>query len=390
MGVAYPIFVQTDPFLGVDHIPHAAGWADSEGRVYLRFNSDGLRGGAEYAVPKPPDTVRIALLGDSFAEAGQVDEEKAFGRVIERNLAKLPVLRGSQLEVINFGVSGYGTGLELLTLRRKVWKYEPDYVLLAFHTGNDITDNHRALASAEYIPYFVLENDELKLDKSYLASQEYRVRSSAGVKLFLMALNRSSTLQLANRARLAVRSRRAADAIQRAVPESVLIEPGIDERVFLPPADDEWADAWRVTEALLARVHQEVTAGGADFFVVTLSNGSQVTPDRQAREAFRGYLRVENLFYPDRRVSEVGSRVGFPVLNLAPVFQKYADSTGRSLHGFNETIGTGHWNEDGHALAGKHISTWLSGHLGREPNLASDPPPTPNRSGSSSLHPQAD
>ncbi len=64
MGVAYPIFVQADPVLGVDHIPNSAGWLDGEGRAYIRYNSDGLRGG-EYAVPKPPNTVRVALLGDS-------------------------------------------------------------------------------------------------------------------------------------------------------------------------------------------------------------------------------------------------------------------------------------------------------------------------------------
>ena len=41
---------------------------------------------------------------------------------------------GKQVEVINFGVSGYGTAQELLTLRQKVWDFSPDIVVLAFTT----------------------------------------------------------------------------------------------------------------------------------------------------------------------------------------------------------------------------------------------------------------
>jgi hypothetical protein len=51
-------------------------------------------------------TLRIAVLGDSFAEALQITMEEAFWSV---ELQGCPSLAGREPEVINFGVSGYGT-----------------------------------------------------------------------------------------------------------------------------------------------------------------------------------------------------------------------------------------------------------------------------------------
>ena len=48
-----------------------------------------------------------------------------------------------------FGVSGYGTAQERsASSRRRVWPYfDPDVVLVATLTGNDIADNHPDLRS---------------------------------------------------------------------------------------------------------------------------------------------------------------------------------------------------------------------------------------------------
>src|SRR6185295_3673698 len=84
-----------------------------------------------------------------------------------------------KIEVINFGVSGYGTTEELLTLREKVWKYSPDLVVLAVTTNNDITDNSRALKKTDDVPYFVYKDGELTLDDSFRASRSFRFGNSA-------------------------------------------------------------------------------------------------------------------------------------------------------------------------------------------------------------------
>jgi hypothetical protein len=64
-----------------------------------------------------------------------------------------------------------------------------------------------------------------------------------------------------------------------------------------------------------------------------------------------------DIFYPDRRIKALGEREGFEVLNLAAPMQAYADEHHVFLAGFKSTkLGVGHWNADGHRLAGELIA----------------------------------
>jgi hypothetical protein len=73
-----------DDVIGATLRPGAASWFTREGRDYIRINSDGLRD-REHGIAKPPDTFRIAVLGDSYAEAKQVPMQKAFWSIMESN-----------------------------------------------------------------------------------------------------------------------------------------------------------------------------------------------------------------------------------------------------------------------------------------------------------------
>src|SRR2546423_4830587 len=125
VGFTYPIFYQPDEVCGYALRPRMQGWYRKEGAAFVRINSEGLRD-REHSKQKPPNTFRIAVLGDSYAEAFQVEQDAAFWSVLERRLNDCSVLEGRKVEVINFGVSGYGTAQELLTLRERVWDYSPD------------------------------------------------------------------------------------------------------------------------------------------------------------------------------------------------------------------------------------------------------------------------
>jgi hypothetical protein len=63
------------------------------------------------------------------------------------------------------------------------------------------------------------------------------------------------------------------------------------------------------------------------------------------------------LFYPDKRIKDLGNKEKFAVLNLAEKMQKYAYVRKIFFHGFQNTVmGEGHWNEKGHDFASKEIS----------------------------------
>lgn len=357
VGYSYPNFYTTDQSRGVALRPGAEGWWRREGEAYVRINSDGLRD-REHAKQKPPDTLRIAVLGDSYAEALQVPLEQTFWAVMGAGLQQCPSVKGQKVEVINFGVSGYGTALELITLREKVWDYSPDIVLLTVTTGNDISDNSRALKGDEDIPYFIHRDGRLVLDASYLNSPRLRLRQSILNRMMRWARNYSRAAQALFQAYYTFAQYRASRQRRRATPGPAA-EAGLDEPIYREPSDAVWKEAWQVTEELMVMMRDEVAQRGARFLVVTLSSGIQVHPDASIRQHFLRSIGASDLFYPDRRIKALGEREGFQVLNLAPSLQTYAEQQKVFLHGFGQTLGRGHWNEVGHQVAGEAIAQRL-------------------------------
>jgi len=352
LGISYPNFFIPDPIVGISHCPGVEGRYEMEGKSYVTINSDGLRD-IEHAKEKPPGTIRIAVLGDSFAEALQVELEDTFWAIMERELRKLLGREVNSVEAINFGTSAHGTAQELLTLRHRVWDYSPDMVLLAFSTANDIADNSCVLKQREYIPYFIYQGDSLVLDRSFLRSRPYRFRQNMAGKLYYGLANRSRIMQLINILRF--RFKRAG----RKNGEDNFLEQGLYEEVYLPPRDEIWKNAWRVTEGLILKMKEEVEARGADFFLVLLSSAMQTHPDPSLRRSFRKKIGSPDLFYPNRRLRAFAEKNGIHVLSLAEDFQKYAEKEEVYLHGFGSRLGRGHWNETAHRLAGKKLAAWL-------------------------------
>lgn len=353
-GFSRPSLYTRDPVRGGALRPGAHGWWTTEGRDYVRINSRGLRD-REHAAAKPAATVRVAVLGDSYAEALQLPMAAAFWAVAERELAGCAALGGRPVEVINFGVSGYGTAQELLTLRHAVWEYEPDVVVLAFLSGNDVRNNARDLEGDPDRPYFVERDGQLVLDQRFLE----RYPSPAGMRLRTLAadaLNEVRLLQLLRAGVEALRSRGAAGAPGTGQAGQAGQAAGLDDAVYAPPRTAAWEAAWRVTERLLGQFADDVRAHGALPLVVGLSNPAQVAPDPAWRAAFARELGVDDLFYPDRRLAAACAQRGIPVLLLAPLLQEHADRTGELLHGFRGRASAGHWNARGHRLAGELIA----------------------------------
>lgn len=153
-GFSHPSFYRPDPWRGWSLRPGAEGPWRQEGSSRVSINAAGLRD-EEHPQARPSGVLRVAVLGDSCVEALQVEHEETFAERLERDLAACPALGGRRVEALNFGVSGYGTAQELLTLRREAVRYRPDVVLLAFYPGNDVVNNSRVLDGNRRRPYFV-------------------------------------------------------------------------------------------------------------------------------------------------------------------------------------------------------------------------------------------
>jgi hypothetical protein len=131
-------------------------------------NADGYRG-TRHAVERRPGRRRVLLLGDSITFGYRVSDEATFAAHLE---AARP-----DLEVLNFGVEGYGTTQELLRLQRDGLRYRPDVVVLNVCIENDPVDNWRSanLYEEQHAqPYFRLEHDRLVLHATPLVLPTWR------------------------------------------------------------------------------------------------------------------------------------------------------------------------------------------------------------------------
>ncbi len=309
----------------------------------MAINEDGWRD-RPHTKEKPDGTFRIAVLGDSYTEARQVAQEEVFSSVLERAAQECS---SQTVEVMNFGVSGFGTAQELLLLRNRVWAYHPDIILLAFLTGNDIRNNSFALEKNTQKPYFSYASDgSLIPDFSFRETLFFRRQSSRPFRMLHWIIVHARSAQLLLRVRNWMR--------QNTVQDGGTGERGLDDAIYAAPVDVRWQEAWSMTEDLLSTMHREVQAHGAGFFVAVLSNSIQVRPDPRMRERTAERLGVPDLLYPDRRIAALGRREGFPVLTLAEPLQRYAEHQHIFLHGFSNTReGEGHWNAVGHKRAGE-------------------------------------
>jgi lysophospholipase L1-like esterase len=136
-----------DQLLGWRNIP---SWSATTNGHPLNTNSHGLRS-PECAYDKPAGTRRLLVLGDSFAWGYGVADNAVFSRVLEPQLAA----GGTPWEVINTGVSGWGTDQEYLFYINHGVKYDPDVVILALFLINDPANNVAGRQYGLYKPVFL-------------------------------------------------------------------------------------------------------------------------------------------------------------------------------------------------------------------------------------------
>lgn len=364
-GFSTPQPYAPDPICGVRLRPGFRGVWNQEGRRHIVVNSYGFQHGSR-TPGKPPGVFRVAVLGDSFVEAFQVEPENDLCAVLEDALQDCEAIEDRRVEALNFGVSGYGTAQSLLMLKHYVWEYEPDVVVLAFFAGNDVRNNSATLETDKARPFYHLENGQLVLDRSFHGHPDFVRARSWQVRLKIALLDHFRTLQLLRH----VKNRQAADE-QARPPQTEATETGVDLTCLAPPRDGDWQHAWELTERLLLEMKAETKQHGASFFIATVSLDVQVHPDESVRRAIQRRLAVDDLLYPEQRIQQFGERHAIEVVPLASDLQQYAAEHDAFLHGFDNTRpGYGHWNAAGHRLAGERIAEAICTKLTNEREIA--------------------
>ena len=179
------------------------------------------------------NTFRIAVLGDSYAEALAVPMEESFWWVMQDRLNACAAFGKKRVEVLNFGVEGHGTAQELLMLEHYVWDYSPDLVLLAFFAGNDPRNNSKVLEPEKGRPFFLLKNGRLELDTSFVESPGFGAWKHTLFGSFRehWLSYHSRMYQLLGLLKRSLRQRHMESAVDSIQGD----ETGVDRMVFLEP-----------------------------------------------------------------------------------------------------------------------------------------------------------
>ncbi len=106
------------------------GWSIKENGVseLYQSNSSAIRSNREYAITTPSGIRRISTFGDSFTQCADVKNNETWQSIMENY--------NSNIEVLNFGVSGFGLDQAYLRYLEDGRKYQSHIVLIGFMTEN--------------------------------------------------------------------------------------------------------------------------------------------------------------------------------------------------------------------------------------------------------------
>ncbi len=340
------------PIYGFFHLPGYEGWQhSSEYFARVRINQLGLRD-ARDSYAKPAGTFRILLLGDSFMEAVQVEQHETTAAVLEARLrAARPDLN---VEVINAGVAGWGTGIEGLYLDNEGYRFEPDLVLVGFFIGNDLHDNYYKLQLAgddldlAVKPYFGLGKDGMVITRNPPPAPP----TPTGLGPVLR-----SCCRLWNVFETGVLNRFGDGQGNTPLWAAAPMEAHTRALYDAEPTG-EWKEGWDITGQLFGRLKARTDTLGVPLAAFVIPDSPQI--DEAGWREMIGGRRVTRgraeLNAPNQQLALIAERYNLPMLDLLETLQRESGGEPRRFYFQTDQ----HWNRDAHALAGRELERFLT------------------------------
>lgn len=362
-GVGEEEYLERHPVRGFVPVPSRQLTWRKEGYSRETFNSLGMRD-RERTMAKPPDTFRVAILGDSMVESVQVPLEQSFCALTEaklnREIESTGLAEGKKIEILNFGVSAYNLGQVYLAMQ-DVMKFQPDVILTTLRVSTTyslafVSPDNFFWARAGYKP------DEGKFDYSVQdhwekSSQGQRVKYTAWLrnhsrvwgiisKGFEQLIIWKKTFATSKNNGVSTSNRTAFDSIIEANQLHGVILPTRDKSAEGPPVvcrqyppsiqkeEEAIAQLWPISEALLRKMQAECRQKNVVFGILRL-------PDR-------GHL--ENMS-ERTRLFALTEELKIPVLDLPNL----RDKNGNEERYYYSV----HFSPEGHRVVTEHLANFI-------------------------------
>jgi hypothetical protein len=343
-------------------------------------------------VQRPANVIRIAVVGDSFSEAREVAQDATYWSVMERELNRRLPEGGPRVEVINFGVDGYGMAQEYMVIKKRIWQYDPQIVILSGTLHSLVLRSSRKFEThGANGPYYTHRDAKLVLDDISEREQKTFVAPSHLSDTFEDFLNQCPVCSLFNAARRTLSYEAKGLEHRFTAPAQAAAEtPGenLEDTVMRGPVNPDLAEAWSVAEDLVRLANAEAARHHVEFWYFVLDMAPQVDPDPEERTRTMRKLGIDDLFIADKSFADFATRAGIMHAILAPKMLAYAEQNHTVLHGFkHRPRNSGHWNEVGHQVVGQLMAQELldcSAVIRRIDVAAAD---TPQQTCSDNLHP---
>ncbi len=303
----------------------------------VQVNSNGWNSGhASYVAHRATGgPYRVAIIGDSFVEALQVDYDRSLAEQLERLLT-------DEAEVYRFGISSAPLSHYLEMLRREVRRFSPDLVVIVL-VHNDFDESF----------VFYDRNPNQSRFNRLATADSGGVREVPGRPLrkgWLHWVRRTATFRL-----LAVRYQLP---LHKLKPFLVRLLP------FTSEADPPVYQANINIHDLEARMAFNRIA--ADYVFAQLAAlaredgfGLLLVMDGD-RESIYGGAASDSLYRTgalalNRLAAEVARQQGIPFIDLHPVFEEDYRLNGRRFNFRTD----GHWNEYGHEVVARRLYRYI-------------------------------
>ena len=340
---AYVSWTTPDPNLGFRYVPGDHAWIFLEGnlRTTVHVNRYGWIA-PEWSEPKPAGRLRIALLGDSFLEALQVERSETASAIAERELQER---FGSGVDFITFGRSGFSQTEQFFLLQNEVMRFAPDVIVDFFFPGNDIADVNRSTAGNTLRPFYAVAPDgKLVFDNSFDRSTPYRLRV-----LIDPFKRRSALISLIVQSYNAVLRRRASTSQQYDVERGYL-------SLCTPAPDASFQASYKLNRRILKDEAELARKHGIPFVLVTLDNPAY---EPRVAEKIRHEVPIFDPYCIENDMARLAHGVGAYHLGLQSIFAEAYSRNNRDLHWPSD----GHWNEAGNRVAGHALAQTLENVL---------------------------
>lgn len=333
-----------DPLLCYRFVPGSKYWSKKENDhpITGKINSYGWRD-KEWSPQKSENIFRIAVIGDSYVQAIQVETDSTFLKLVENQFKKD---FNFETELMNYGRSGFTQTEELLILKSDVVQFSPDMAVLCFLPSNDIADVSKGTAPNFERPFYsILQNGELILDTSFRETLGFKIKSFADY-----FKRKSALLSLIAERYTAYKKSRRINKRKSTIKENTLSKKiGGYLSLCTDNPNIKYIQSYRLNKILIKTMAEYCKEKDIKFMLICLPTQAYIPKTEKE------YAAIDSTFdsnYFEDDLKDYAQELNIEYLGLQRIFREYYENTGINLY-------WGHWNYEGHKIVANALTNKL-------------------------------